>query len=98
TGPAIWLRLVTWPSLGAVLCTIIAAVVLLVLARRDPRIRLRPEIADEIGCAVLASLRSRPARSGAGWSTLLETYQATPVESWAFRQLLRGVVPATHRL
>jgi capsular polysaccharide biosynthesis protein len=98
TGPAIWLRLVTWPSLGAVLCTIIAAVVLLVLARRDPRIRLRDEIADAIGSPVLASLRSRPQRSVAGWSTLLETYQATPVESWAFRQLLRGVVPATHRL
>ena len=30
----------------------------------------------------------------AGWSTLLETYEATPVESWAFRQLLRGLVPA----
>ena len=32
-------------------------------------------------------------RSVAGWSALLETYQATPVESWALRQVLRGLVP-----
>jgi hypothetical protein len=33
----------------------------------------------------------------AGWSTLLETYEAPPVESWAFRQLLRGLVPTDHK-
>ena len=47
-----------------------------------------------VGSPVLAAVRSRPQRSVAGWSTLLETYEATPVESWAFRQLLRGLVPA----
>ncbi len=30
----------------------------------------------------------------AGWSALLESYQVTPVESWALRQVLRGLVPA----
>jgi hypothetical protein len=30
---------------------------------------------------------------GSGWTTLLEMYEATPVESWAFRQILRGVLP-----
>jgi hypothetical protein len=73
-------------------------VVLLALARRDPRVRVRDEIADAVGSSVLASFRSRPQRSVAGWSTLLETYEATPVESWAFRQLLRGLVPADHKL
>ena len=98
TGPSTLLRLVTWAPFGAVLCTILAAVVLLGLARRDSRLRLRDEIADAVGSPVLASIRSRPQRSVAGWSTLLETYEATPVESWAFRQLLRGVVPADHKL
>lgn len=98
TGPSTLLRLVTWAPFGALLCTIFAAVVLLALARRDPRVRLRDEIADAVGSPVLASIRSRPQRSVAGWSTLLETYEATPVESWAFRQLLRGVVSTDHKL
>jgi hypothetical protein len=62
------------------------------MARRDPRLRLRDEIADAVGSPVLAAARSRPQRSVAGWSTLLEAYEATPMESWAFRQLLRGLV------
>jgi capsular polysaccharide biosynthesis protein len=98
TGPSTFLRLVMWAPFGALLCTILAAVVLLVAARRDPRIRLRDEIADAIGSPVLAAIRSRPQRSVAGWLTLFETYEATPVESWAFRQLLRGVIPADRRL
>jgi capsular polysaccharide biosynthesis protein len=97
TGPSTLLRLVMWAPLGAVICTILAAVVLLILARRDPRIRLRDDIADAIGSPVLASVRSRPQRSVAGWSTLLETYEATPVESWAFRQLLRALAPVDHK-
>src|SRR4029450_12798590 len=92
------LRLVMWAPFGSVLCTILAAVVLLVAARRDPRIRLRDQIADAIGSPVLAAIPRRPQRSVAGWLTLFETYEATPVESWAFRQLLRGVIPADRRL
>jgi len=38
-----------------------------------------------------------PQRSVAGWSTLLEAYEATPTESWAFRQILRGLVPDDSR-
>ncbi len=91
TGPSTLVRLLVWAPFGALLCTILAAVVLLVAARRDPRVRLRDEIADAVGSPVLAAVRSMPQRSVAGWSTLLETYEATPVESWAFRQLLRGV-------
>ena len=69
------------------------SLVVLATARRDPRVRLRDDIADAVGSPVLAAMRSRPQRSVAGWSTLLETYQATPVESWALRQVLRGLVP-----
>ena len=98
TGPSTFLRLVMWAPFGALLCTILAAVVLLVSARRDPRIRLRDEIADAIGSPVLAAFQSSPQQSVAGWLTLFETYEATPVESWAFRQLLRSVIPADRRL
>jgi hypothetical protein len=97
-GPSTLLRLIMWAPFGALVCTILAAVVLLVAARRDPRIRLRDDFADAIGSPVLAAIRSRPQRTVAGWLTMFETYEATPIESWAFRQLLRGAVPADRRL
>jgi capsular polysaccharide biosynthesis protein len=90
-------RLLIWIPLGALLCTILAIVILLATARRDRRVRLRDEIADALGSPVLAGVRSRPQRSVAGWSTLLGTYEATPVETWAFRQVLRGLVPADRK-
>ena len=93
TGPSTLVRLLVWAPLGALLLHHPGRRVLLAAARRDPRVRLRDEIADAVGSPVLAAVRSRPQRSVAGWSTLLETYEATPVESWAFRQLLRGLVP-----
>ena len=77
-GHPTWMRLLFWGTLGALVCTILAAIVLLVAARRDPRVRLRDEIADAVGSPVLAAVRSRPQQSVAGWSTLLESYQATP--------------------
>lgn len=93
-GPSTLMRLVIWAPFGAVLFTLLAAAALLAAALRDQRLRLRDEIADAVGSPVLAGVRSRPQRSVAGWSTLLETYEATPVESWAFRRVLRGV-PST---
>jgi capsular polysaccharide biosynthesis protein len=92
TGPSPGRRLLVWAPLGALICTLLAVAVLLATARRDPRVGLRDEIADAVGSPVLAAVRSRPQRSVAGWSTLLETHEATPVESWAFRQVLRGLV------
>ena len=97
TGPPTWQRLLIWALLGALICTMLAVAVLLATARRDPRVRLRDDIADAVGSPVLAAVRSKPQRSVAGWSTLLETYEAAPVESWAFRQVLRGLVPADRR-
>jgi capsular polysaccharide biosynthesis protein len=91
-GPSTLLRLLVWAPLGAVVLTILAAAVLLVVALRDTRVRLRDEIADAVGSPVLAAVRTRPQRSVADWSTFLQTYEATPVESWAFRRVLRGLV------
>jgi capsular polysaccharide biosynthesis protein len=90
-------RLLARAPLGALIGILLAAGVLLATARRDPRVRLRDDIADAVGSPVLAAVRSRPQRSVAGWSTLLESYEATPTESWAFRQVLRGLVPADRR-
>lgn len=87
------LRLLIWAPLCAVAFTILTAVVLLIAGRRDTRLRLRDEIADAVGSPVLGAVRSMPQQSVAGWTTLLEVYEATPVESWAFRQILRGVLP-----
>jgi capsular polysaccharide biosynthesis protein len=92
-GPSQMVRLLVWGPVGALVCTIIAAAVVLLAARRDPRVRMRDEIADAVGSPVLAAVRSRPQRSAAGWSTLLETYEATPAEAWAFRRLLRDSAP-----
>jgi hypothetical protein len=95
-GPSTFLRALVWAPLGALICTILAAIVLLVATRRET-LRLRDEIADAVGSPVLAAVASRPQRSVAGWSTLLESYQAKPTESWAFRQLLRGLVPTNRK-
>jgi capsular polysaccharide biosynthesis protein len=92
-GPTTLMRLLLWAPAGALVFAIIAIAIVLAAAKRDPRIRLRDDIADAIGSPVLAAIRSRPQRSVAGWSTLLETYRATPVESWALRQVLRGLTP-----
>jgi phosphoribosylformylglycinamidine (FGAM) synthase PurS component len=97
TGFSTWQRLLIWAPVGAVICTAMAVAILLATARRDPRVRLRDEIADAVGSPVLAAVRSRPQRSVAGWSALLATYEATPVESWAFRQVLRGLVSADRK-
>jgi capsular polysaccharide biosynthesis protein len=97
TGPSMLMRLLVWPPFAAVAFTIVVAAVLLALSLRDTRVRLRDDIADAVGSPVLAAVRSKPQRSVAGWSTLLETYQATPVEAWAFRRILRSLVPADRR-
>jgi len=94
TGSTTLRRLLIWAPVGVLISTAVAVATLLAAARRDPRVGLRDEIADAVGSPVLAGVRSRPQRSVAGWLTLLENYTPTPVESWAFRQVLRGLMPA----
>jgi capsular polysaccharide biosynthesis protein len=90
-GLSLVLRMLIWAPIGAVACTVLAALIVLATSRRDTRLRLRDDIADAVGSPVLATVRSKPQRSVAGWATLLETYRATPVESWALRQVLRSL-------
>jgi capsular polysaccharide biosynthesis protein len=90
-------RMLIWAPAGAAAATVLGAIILLVTAQRDPRVRQLDDIADAIGSPVLAAIHSRPQRSAAGWSTLLETYHATPVESWALRRALRSLAPADRK-
>lgn len=90
-GPSILLRLAVSVPAGGLTAAVLATVIILLIARRDRRLRMRDDIADAIGSPVLAAARSRPQRTVAGWSTLLDRYEATPVESWALRQVLRGL-------
>ena len=93
TGPSLLTRLLLTAPAAALAALLLAGLLVLLTARRDPRIRSRDEIADAVSSPVLASLRARPQPSVAAWSTLLTSYQPTPVESWALRQLLRGLAP-----
>jgi capsular polysaccharide biosynthesis protein len=89
TGPVT--GAVTWGGLGALLGAVVGAGAVVLRARRDPRLRARDDVADAVGSTVIADVRSRPQRSVAEWSALLEAYEASPVDAWAFRQLLRAL-------
>jgi capsular polysaccharide biosynthesis protein len=93
TGPDPTRRLVTWAVVGGLLAMAGTALVLLFRRRRDPRVRARDDLADAVGCSLLAVVRSHPQRSVAGWLALFETYQTPAEEAWAFRQLLRALMP-----
>lgn len=92
-GPPLLQRLVTWLPLGALAGAALAAMIILMAARRDPRAVLRDDIADAVGSPVLAAVRSRAQRNVSGWSNLLETYEPSPTEAWSFRQVLRALAP-----
>src|SRR3954470_1120644 len=94
-GPGRVPGLVTWGAVGALLGGALAAALIALRARRDPRLRARDDMADAVGSSVLADVRSRRQRSVAEWLALFETYVASPVDAWAFRQLLRALATMT---
>jgi capsular polysaccharide biosynthesis protein len=93
--PATRPRLVVWMVASAALFTLVglgvAACIVIAIARRDPRLRTRDEIADALGSPVIGSVRSIRARTTAGWSQLLESYRPAPVDAWSLRQVLDRV-------
>ena len=68
---------------------VLCVVVLLLVAKKDRRMRYRGDIADALGTSVVGSVRSRVPRTVAGWASLIETYVPGPVEAVSMRQLLR---------
>jgi hypothetical protein len=77
---------------GFAVVTGVVALLLVIFGRRGRRLRSRDEIADALGSAVIASLRSQTPRSVAGWSALLESYAPNTVDAWALRQGLRHML------
>lgn len=75
----------------ALLGALVAMVALLVLSRRDAKLRTRDEISDAVGSAVIASVRSEVPRTVAAWTSLLSGYTPSVVDGWTLRQALAHV-------
>jgi capsular polysaccharide biosynthesis protein len=90
--PGIFKRYVIFCFLGVAILVALTSMLLTVLTRRDRRLRSRDEIADALGSAVIASIRSRVPGAAAGWTSLLEGYAPGTVDTWALRQALRQLM------
>lgn len=75
--------------IAMVTALVLCVLALLLLAKKDRRVRYRDDIADALGTLVVGSVRSRTPRTVAGWASLIETYVPGPVEAVSMRQLLR---------
>lgn len=91
--PGLTSQYVIFGLIGMLAVSGLVAMLLALFGRRDRRLRFRDEIADALGSAVIASIHSRPAKTVAGWSALLEGYTPRTVDAWALRQALRHLVP-----
>jgi hypothetical protein len=78
---------------GLLAALLLSAIALVLLGRRDRRLRYRDEMADAMGSPVVGSVRSRVPRNIAGWVTLLADYEPGTVDAWALRQSLRQLTP-----
>ena len=78
TGPSMTVRLLLTAPAAALAALVLAAILVLLVSRRDKRIRFRDDIADAVGSPVLASVRSHPQRSVAAWTTFWATSQPPP--------------------
>ncbi|KHL10332.1 hypothetical protein CLV56_1080 [Mumia flava] len=87
--PALLARAGVLVAAGLLLGLLLGATVMIVLGRRDRRLRYRDEIADAIGTAVVGSVHTIRPRDAAGWGALLSDYTPETVDSWALRQVLR---------
>jgi capsular polysaccharide biosynthesis protein len=90
--PVLAERLAVFALLGILIVVMLAALLLMTLGRRDRKLRSRDEIADALGSAVIASIRSRVPKGVSGWAALLEGYTPGTVDAWALRQALRQLV------
>jgi hypothetical protein len=91
TGPAAVQRTVVAAVTGAFLAAAAVGGTLLIRLRVNSRLRGRDDIADAVSSTVVADVRTRPQRSAAQWTALLETYEASAGDAWAFRQVLRAI-------
>lgn len=87
--PELRVRAVEYGAAGAGLAVGLMLVGLAMFARRDRRLRYRDQIADALGSTVVASVRTHPPHTVAGWSELLADYEPPTSDAWALRQVLR---------
>jgi capsular polysaccharide biosynthesis protein len=88
SGSSLPARVLVTGLLGALAGSLAGSVGAVASARRDPKLRLRDDIADAIGVPVLASLPvTRPSDAG-GWTRLLDSYQPGVVHAWGLRKAL----------
>jgi capsular polysaccharide biosynthesis protein len=87
----VWQRALA-ATVGLLVAVAVMAVLLMVFGRRDRRLRSRDELADALGSAVIASLRSRAPRGVSGWIDLMRSYHPGTVDAWALRQALHRLV------
>ena len=78
--------------IGAGLAVVIAALLLVVVAGRDKRLRARDALADATGSPVLGAATSAAPRTVSGWSALLRGYQPGATDAWSLRQVLRQLL------
>ena len=89
TGTSLPIRLFVTGGLGALLGSLVGAIVMLAIGRSDRRLRERDEIADSIGVPVLASIPVGHPSDAAGWTKLLEDYKPGAVDAWRLRKALQ---------
>jgi capsular polysaccharide biosynthesis protein len=92
-APASRLRVVGDGAMGMIVALLAATTFVLVRARRDPRLRLRDEIATAIGIPVLGSLRADRCKTAEAWRKLLENYQPSASDAWTLRRLINRIGP-----
>ncbi len=68
-----------------------SAAFVLVRAQRDPRLRLRDEIAQAVGASVIASIEAPSCSTATEWREFLESRPRATAE-WALRNLLHTLV------
>jgi hypothetical protein len=95
--PELRVRAVEYGAAGAGLAVGLVLIGLALFARRDRRLRYRDQIADALGSTVVASVRTRPPHTVAGWSELMAEYEPSTSDAWALRQVLRLLDVGEHR-
>ncbi len=81
-----------FPVGGALLGFALAALIVVVRARRDKSLRLRDAVADAIGVPVLASVTAGAVSRPSEWRRLLDRQRSDPVDTWNSRRVLHRLL------
>jgi hypothetical protein len=88
TGTPRAVHLIIIGGLGALLGSLVGAIIAVAISRGDRRLRERDEIADAIGVPVVAAIPVGHPSNVAGWTKLLTEYEPGIVHAWRLRKAL----------